>query len=211
MVIAFDAESSSSTYVVDTTLSWSHTCTGTKRILIVATRGTMGVADVITGVTYNSVAMTKLGSSYQGSSDRWIALWYLLNPSTGTNTITVSASLGDVIMGSSSSYTGVGKIGTTTGTATDGSATSLTTSFTTTRPNSWLVAAVGNSAGQATAGTGTAVRGSIGAGICVADSNAKINIPSSSSLVTNLGSSTTWVGIATELIVAQSSSMFQCF
>ena len=196
MAIAFDAQSSSGTYSVATSLSWSHTCTGTNRVLIVAARGTSGASDVITGVTYAGVALTKVGSSYKGSSDRWVSLWRLVGPATGANTITISASTSDILMGSSASYTGAGSVSTTTTNATAAAALTVSTSYTTQAANAWVVATVGNDQAAATAGASTAVRGSISSGICLADSNAAVSSPSSRTLVINVTPAGTWATVA---------------
>jgi len=196
MAIAFDAQSSSGGYASATSISWSHTCTGANRVLIVGARGTGAASDVITGVTYAGVALTKVGSSYKGSSDRWVSLWRLVGPATGANTITISGSNSDILMGSSASYTGAGFVSTTTTNHTAASAASVSTSYTTQAANAWVVATVGNNGNETPeAGESTAVRGSIGAGVCLADSNAAVSSPSSRTLVIT-GSSAAWATVA---------------
>lgn len=101
MAIAFDAHAVGS---LDS--SWSHTCTGSDRMLAVMIFGNMGGgSSLISGITYNSVAMTN-GGSVLCSADRWLEAWYLMNPSTGANTIVVS-STADHYRGGSLSFTGV--------------------------------------------------------------------------------------------------------
>lgn len=71
------------------TASWSHTCGGVGRFLVVHI-GFQGGTPAVTGITYNGVAMT-LGSftTTGGIRNEW---WYLMNPATGANNIVVSYS-----------------------------------------------------------------------------------------------------------------------
>lgn len=72
-------------------ISWSHTCSGTKGLLIVAVsfdRASGGTPDV-TGITYNGVAMTVLEVDL-GSQNGRLSVWYLVNPDNGANTVEVT-------------------------------------------------------------------------------------------------------------------------
>lgn len=73
--------------------SWSHTCTGSSRALIV---GVLDFADAGTGyasvsaVTYGGVSLTPQGANaYDGG-----AWWVLINPASGSGTIAVTSSSG---------------------------------------------------------------------------------------------------------------------
>ena len=68
--------------------SFAHTCTGSNLVLIVTT-GTVSSAGKITGVTYAGAAMTKLWDA-SGSTANATTGWYLVNPATGSNNVTVS-------------------------------------------------------------------------------------------------------------------------
>lgn len=87
--VAFDAASTSS-YTGGTSFSWSHTCTGSDRCLIVgiSSGGAGGGAATITGVTYNGVSMTSIGSVSVGAARVW--QYQLIAPATGANTIAVT-------------------------------------------------------------------------------------------------------------------------
>lgn len=79
MAIAVDTNTVAEEEGGATSLTFSHTCTGSNLVLIVATVSS-GLVDP-TGVTYNGVAMTKavgLGAALDTS------LWYLSNPATGS-------------------------------------------------------------------------------------------------------------------------------
>src|SRR6266542_3917316 len=111
MAVAFDAvgPSSAGTAVNATSLSWSHTCTGSSRLLTVSV--SIGLADdtnSAVAVTYNGVAMTAAGAQVHsgGLTAGYVQLFYLAAPATGANTVIVShtvsgsASVADIVSGS---------------------------------------------------------------------------------------------------------------
>lgn len=103
MAIAFDS------YAVGngSSKTWSHTCSGLSRILIVNILDYDDGYDTVTAVTYNGVSMTKFGTTGGYASP-----WYLINPATGTNTISVtSPGAASAIIAQSVSYTGVKQSG----------------------------------------------------------------------------------------------------
>jgi len=93
---AFDASSSSSSGF-SSSLTFSHTCTGSDRALFVAVCTQFAVS----GVTYDDVPLTAVESG-----DARQRLYALLAPSTGTHNIVVSNDLGEV-SAVAASYTGV--------------------------------------------------------------------------------------------------------
>lgn len=104
MAIAKDATSSAHAQGASS-LSWSHTCSGSNRLLIVHS-GTNGTPVSTTGVTYNSVALTSRWST----SQNWTAAsgWSLVAPATGANTVAITLSAAeDTEFGQAISYTGV--------------------------------------------------------------------------------------------------------
>lgn len=99
MAIAVDATSSSGEVTAVSSDTWSHTCSGSNRFLVtgVNARGVKSNTNTtVTGVTYNSVALTKIrhdsvdgldvGDTYRGRTE----LWYLVSPATGANNVTVT-------------------------------------------------------------------------------------------------------------------------
>ena len=99
MAIAYDYIVPNSTVTGKT---WSHTCSGIDRCLIVnyASKSTF----VPTAVTYNGISMTLI-TSLQGTNTN-ICMWILLAPPVGTFTVSVSVT-GTTGSGSSMSFTGV--------------------------------------------------------------------------------------------------------
>lgn len=160
MAIAADSTSQSSTS--GTSLTFSHTCSGSNRILFVGVLGEVG-SDVITGVTYNSVSMTLVDKALT-PSDRYLYLFYLIAPATGANNIVVSASSSTYMQGTGVSYTGAKQTSpidsSNTGTLTEsGVGTStFTVSTTVVADNCWLVGAVNALGATMSMGTGTTDR-----------------------------------------------------
>lgn len=144
MAIAFDATSKSGT-AEGTNPSWSHTCTGDDRVLVVIVTVRFS-GDAPASVTYNGVGMTKQREVTRAESafgDVSLSIWTLANPAAGTNTIAFTATLA---WGMGASYTGcdtadpVGGTGENTGTS-----ASPSVSITTDADNSYVVAGyVGN-------------------------------------------------------------------
>lgn len=195
MAIAIDA-TSNGTGATATSITWSHTCTGDDRILIVA----CGIpdSDTITGVTYNSVALTlidKIQVDFTGVPDRYIYLWYLIAPATGANDIVVSSSASQILKGAAASYTGVKQTGQPDSSAKNkGASTNTFTATTTTvANNSWLVMVGKFQDTTISAGTDTTLRrnwNAPGDG-ALFDSNATKS-PGSNSLIANLSTNAEW-------------------
>lgn len=91
MAVVFDAKSTGSSDPESSTLTWSHTCTGDNRLLVVTVGESRNVT--VTGVTYNGVALTKAKElDGGGGGNDYASIWYLIAPDTGTNDIVVTYS-----------------------------------------------------------------------------------------------------------------------
>lgn len=158
MAIAVDA-TSTVTGATGTSLSWSHTCTGSDRGLIVS----CGIpnADTITGITYDGVSLTQIGTA-QLVGSRYHYLWYLANPSTGSDTIEITSSNSQILRASAASYTGVGQVtmigATNQNSSNVNSGNQLSVSVTTEVDNSWLVGTGGMVGSPISAGASTTER-----------------------------------------------------
>lgn len=183
MAIAFDAATNPA-LANSTSLTYSHTCTGSDRILYVSV---MMRNMTITGVTYNGVSMTEIGSRVLIGNNDYLAHYYLIAPATGANNVVVSGSASNIIISGATSYTGCAQSSqpdannnravTTTST--------LTTSLTTVADNSWAVlSARGNSTGNTTAGTGTTQRANTNGYMQMYDGNGAVTPAGSTSLNT---------------------------
>lgn len=187
MAIAFDTSTS---YFSNsgTSHSWSHTTSGTDRILWVNVMNSSGVS--ISSVTYNGVGMTNAVNS--GASQR-NTLFYLVNPASGSNTVTVTLASSSYCYTNSASYTGAEQSGQPDATNGQNSSTAtLTTSVTTTDDNCWTVLGARQaSTGNTSAGTGTTQREAHAGYTQFYDSNAAITPAGSTSLQTTQSASGT--------------------
>jgi len=151
--IAFDAASQKSNTTAfflsaPWQVSWSHTCTGSNLVLSVeVVYQTSAGTDFthITGITYNSVALTLASSATTTTGHVGTEIWYLKGPSTGANTVLATfaapaaGNIGGMI--GAISLTGVDQT-TPVDVSTNGamaSATSNSLSATTTKDNDWFV------------------------------------------------------------------------
>lgn len=132
--IAFDAESQSGTASTNNT-TWSHTVgSGSNRFLRVCLGYRAGTARTITGVTFNSVAMTHIASAFlevnEGFGNKFgVDMWGLVAPDSGAHNIVITASAAtDELLGGADSWTGVHQT-TPTGTAVTGTGTTSTPSI----------------------------------------------------------------------------------
>lgn len=115
MAVAFDAvgpSAAGASSLGSTSLTWSHTCTGSDRCLIVgvALSPTASDAGFATTATYNGVAMTSIGLVHSaGNTSGYVQMFRLAGPATGANTVAVTATGGtpDALSGGSVSFTGV--------------------------------------------------------------------------------------------------------
>lgn len=183
MAIALDVYTAASG-----TSSWSHTCTGSDIILLV---GAYALSDTVSSVTYNGVSMTLIGkTTFPGSGRQGAYLYYLINPATGSHTVSVTGGTGI----GSASYTGAKQTGqpdsSNTGTQTG---TAITMTTTVVASNCWLVGVEADPNGGETAGAGTTIRGTDGNGLVFADSNGVVGTGSQSLVVNHGNGASAWV------------------
>jgi hypothetical protein len=97
--------------VTATSLTTAYACSGSNRILWVAVAGD-GTSDLISGVTYDGVAMSLVQKRAPGdSNNKWLYLFVLMAPSSGSSNVVISASGSSTIEAVAASYTGVGQVG----------------------------------------------------------------------------------------------------
>ncbi|MHA1290367.1 MAG: hypothetical protein ACTSPB_23550 [Candidatus Thorarchaeota archaeon] len=143
MAIEFDAASSANSGSNNvTTLSWSHTCSGVKRILIVGIvhRSSISYCKV-TSVTYAGQSLTRLVTVGSGVYCQTY-LYYLLNPPTGTNTIQITLSVARHVAAVGLSYKNVRGID--NGATNSGNSTYASVSVSGISDGAWAVGFTGN-------------------------------------------------------------------
>lgn len=174
MALAFDAASGAS-IVNGTSITLSHTCTGSSRLLIAAVRDDSG-SDTLTGVTYAGVAMTQIAKINHTAASVWLYMYYLVAPATGANNIVASFSGGAAnhqLAGSS--YTGA------SGTQPDASNTrevnesgNSVVTVTVVASNCWLVGTHSSASSQPGSIVNGVLRSSAIANTDIFDSNATV-------------------------------------
>lgn len=120
MAVAFDAAADGAADS-GSSVSYSHTCSGSDRLLIVgvAWRGTQTVSSV----TYNGVAMTQVAAHAAGGNNTRVKQYYLINPASGANTVSVTMSgatnlvVGSISFNGAHQTTPLGTQATATGTS----------------------------------------------------------------------------------------------
>lgn len=110
MAIVFDAQGGTNATASDTTHTQNHTCTGSNLVLLVGIGVYDSPYDVVTAVTYNSVAMTQVGKLFH-SGGRGTYLYILTGPTTGTNQISITTSSSVTVGINSVSFTGAAQTG----------------------------------------------------------------------------------------------------
>lgn len=153
MSVAFNSASAAQTlsFPGGTSLSWSHTASGSDRAVYVGViwAGFPNTVDTTASVTYNGVSMTSVGKSSAsgGSLSPYVLnvqVFELKNPPTGANTVVVTFSGTSVAVAGSSSYTGVNQ-STAHGTAVtaNGDSADLTASVSSTSSDNLVVGLLG--------------------------------------------------------------------
>lgn len=180
MALAYDASAQGTTG--SSSLTFSHTCTGTNLILIVAAR--FYTSDHITGITYNGVSMTLINKQQDNVGNNCYSyLFYLINPATGTHDVVVSADATPSIQmcAASASYTGAKQTGQPDSNNSQSStATTMTISTTVVASDCWLVGCTSNFRATA-AGSGTTNRQQVaGDPFTLSDSNGTVGTGSQS-------------------------------
>ena len=208
LAIAFDASSFGN--VNGTSVTYSHTVTGSNMIILVGTGDEAGDnSNHVTGITYNAVSMTQIGVQVNAdtSLNYRCYLHDLVNPTTGANNVIVSANQTINIRSESVSYSGALQSGQPDA---SGKASSVTTdlsvSVTVVASGCWIVS-FGHAVGVTpTAGSGITSRNSSANNARIGDSNGTVSTGSNTVHWTN-GASVGIAGISASIAPAASASM----
>ena len=119
--------------------SFMHTCAGSNLILFVVA-GVHTNTATVTGVTYNGVALSSVGTIANGGNST-VSLWYLVGPAKGAHEVVITANASDRIVGISASYTGVKQSAPLESSSTGGPTTnsSYSQAVTTVSDNCWAI------------------------------------------------------------------------
>ena len=80
------------TPTTSTSASFSHTSAGGTDLIVVGVVSYGGTSDTVTGITYNGVAMTVASQFHETLSPMNSAIFYLLAPASGSNTVAITIS-----------------------------------------------------------------------------------------------------------------------
>src|SRR3990167_3874200 len=155
--IAFDAVSNGGEDTSVSSSTHSHTCTGSDLTLfvLVSIRYTTDADRIVTSVTYDGVACSKIRSD-DNTDIRRTEIWALQSPSTGANDIVVTMTgTCTAINVVGLSLTGTGSIVTSNGVSQGGNTTSASVSMTSLIDGSWTVGILSTSASGNTYVEGT--------------------------------------------------------
>lgn len=140
-------------------LTFSHTCTGSDRLLVVGVTGDqVGGVDDISSVTYAGVNMAFVSKRGILGMDRWLYIYELEGPASGANNVVVTSSGTHYLLAGATSYAGAAQSGQPDGSTTSQSATGATTwttSLTTTADKCWAVLIEGCNTGGTPPSAGT--------------------------------------------------------
>ena len=110
--IAFDSAMSMTQATTASSISWSHTTgTGNNRLLLVAigVHVATGMPTTVTNITYGGVSLTQVTTALYSAANPRVRtyVFQLINPASGTNTITVNFAAATLSVAGAVTYTGV--------------------------------------------------------------------------------------------------------
>lgn len=174
----------------------SHTCAADS-ILFVGTKCSSAYSS---GVTYNGVSMTRIADVQSGAGEYHLSLFYILNPASGSNTISASVSTGSI------GFTSISYLGADTSSQPGANNTQITASgtthaqsLTTTVDNSWVIGYFSSARATLTAGANTNFIEVQVNNVALADSNGPQETAGSYTMNTSWTGSGTAAGIMAEI------------
>jgi hypothetical protein len=197
--ILFDSASNSGYKTANASYSWSHTCTGSNRILLVGISMLSVAGSSVSSITYNGVALSLIRAKASVTGAVRVELWGLVAPATGSNTIEVTLSVALDSIGGAISLTGVNQTspyeGDNDSSATNVGAADATVNVTTVADNDLVVDVVASDDTAITVGAGQTQRnnvtGTLGSG-AMSTEGPKTPAGSVTSSWTDVGALATW-------------------
>ena len=150
MAIAFDNATVGGRITGGSSKTFSHVCSGTDRIIFVEASVVNPSGNKATAVTYDGVAMTKIDDSFAQHNVN-ISLWFLKNPSSGTNdvVVTFANAIGSFCDTIASSYNGASQSGSIdNSTKSNGTGATFSESLTPSVDNCWVIASAYHNGGN---------------------------------------------------------------
>lgn len=182
-------------------ISKSFTTSGANRLLLVMVLWAVDSSNTITSITYGGVALTKIGEVLNfssGGNPRSVALYYLLNPALGANTLAINRSTStNGFYSYAASYTGVLQSGAldASKTSSASSGNSFSDSLSSIADNCWHIWGVSAFNNIPTAGANTTRRGNGTYTMAIMDSNSAKTPAGSVTLAAALAGNSYWADI----------------
>ena len=102
-----DAASNAGAPTSQSSMSWSHTSTGSNLILIVSVHLRQNGSTTVQSITHNSVSLTQVpGAIATNAGNTRSEIWKLANPATGSKTILVTLTAAEESTAGAMTYTG---------------------------------------------------------------------------------------------------------
>ncbi len=203
--IAFDAASNSGYQTAQSSYSWSHTCTGLERYLIVGISMLSVLGSSVSSITYAGLPLSLIGVRSSAAGAVRVEIWGLIAPALGSNTIAVTLSAALDSVGGAASFVGVHQVSPTEGfnsaSATNVGAADATVDVTTVADNDLAIDVLATDDTAVSVGAGQTSRwnvtGTLGSG---AGSTEGLKTPAGVVTLswTGVGAAATWsiVGVA---------------
>lgn len=211
MAIAYDNATNGGSTTA-TSLTFSHVSSGTNPFILVTILGRVGATSNITGVTYNSAALTKLDGAQLSPGDRYLEVWYGYGFTVGTANVVISASTSDFISANTVTYNGVNQGALdATGTNFKTTGTPNTNTITAIASGAWHIMGGGNASGIPTAGTNSTLRSTANGNLAMFDSNGTVTGSHSLGMTgmnSSFGSGTIGATIAPPSVASNTNSGF---
>jgi hypothetical protein len=190
-MVTFDAVGPSSSGIHSTTspLTWSHTCAATANLILVGVNLSNGTFANVTAVTYGGIACTLVPGAQVYAGNTGTAgpaqVFALVNPPTGANTVSVTATGGFDIIGGSLSFIAAGSFGTPVKGGSSGGSAAASVSIVGTTSGGFVVTMVQSGSGVTSATAPNVSRWITNAGGSTAADNAGMSTdPSTGATVT---------------------------
>lgn len=164
MAVAYSTSTNGGYSGSGTTRTFSHTTSGSDNYTLVGSWTRSSGANAVTGITYNGVAMTALGTEVTPASNsgtEYIRFWGLaVGTGVGAANVVISCPTGMESIAFAVSYTGASQTGQPDATSNQSQTTQTNTvcTVTTVADNSYAVVLARNAGGAGTAGTNATFR-----------------------------------------------------
>ena len=182
--------------------TFSHTVAGENRLLIVGISLESGPSDKrVTSVSYAGQSLTRLGEIQSPGGDPRADVWYLVNPPTGTNDVTVTLQSSNKVAIGAISLTGVDQANPVSGVVTGGGSSGTPNLSVSSKSGDLVMDVVASLASSISTGSGQTQRWNLDMGGSGKRGGASTKSGASSTSMTWSGSEK-WAGVGFNIVAA---------